>query len=74
MVSHTGLQNNSYQYLLNNNTLPVTLEEKNLGVTVTQDLILIINIYKCIGKANQMFGWTTRYIMRKDLKKMMAIY
>ena len=74
MVSHTGPQNNSYQYLLNNNTLPVTFEEKNLGVTVTQDLILIINIYKCMGKANQRLGWTTRNIMRKDLKKMMAIY
>ena len=73
-VLHAGPSNNGHQYMLNNETLPVTLEEKDLGVTVTKDLNWSIHIKKCIGKANQMVGWTTRNIIRKDLKTMMVIY
>ena len=73
-VLHAGKVNKGYKYELNSTLLPVTEEEKDLGVTVTKDLHWGTHIQKCIGKANSMTGWVTRNLIRKDIQTMMTVY
>ena len=72
-VIYAGKTSIQTQYILNSNTLPVTENEKDLGVTVTLDLKWSENIQKCIGKANCMMGWITRNLIMKDICTMVIM-
>ena len=56
-VMHIGSSNPRYEYQLNNTTLEVTMEEKDLGIYVTPDWKSTTHVAKAAAKANSMVGW-----------------
>ena len=55
-VMHIGRSNPGYEYQLNDTTLEVTKEEKDLGIYVTPDWKSTAHVAKVAAKANSMVG------------------
>ena len=73
-VMHLGKDNPENQYFLNGKQLPVTSEEKDLGVWMTNDYSWQIHIDNCIKKAKSIMSWIMRVIIKKDKNVMLQLY
>ena len=74
-VLHLNYNNNpNYAYELDGTVLESIETEKDLGVTVSNELGWNKNIQSCIKDANRMIGWITRNILNRDLNILTRIY
>ena len=73
-VMHYGFNNPSYEYLINDEVLIDTEEERDLGVTINKSLKPSCHIAHCVKRANQMVGMIRRSFQYKDRKTMLLLY
>ena len=71
-VMHYGFNNPSYEYLMNDEVLIDTEEERDLGVTIHKSKPSC-HIAQCV-RANQMLGMIRRSFQYKDRKTMLLLY
>ena len=69
-----GKGNLPAQYLMDGINLPVTDEEKDLGVITTSTLRWDNHIRSCINKAKAVVGWISRNVISRDINVMINIY
>ena len=69
-----GFYNPSYEYLMNDEVLLDTEEERDLGVTIHKSLKPSCHIAHCVKRANQMLGMIRRSFQYKDRKTMLLLY
>ena len=70
-VMHYGVNNPSYEYLMNDQVLIDTEEERYLGVTIHKSLKPSCHIAHCVKRANQILGMIRRSFQYKDIKTML---
>ena len=74
-VLHFVFNNNPYnEYTLDGNMLEVVESEKDLGLTVSNDLKWDENVKSSLCKANRMIAWISRNIICKSKEVMKKIY
>ena len=73
-VMHIGKNNPCHKYLLNENELPQTLSEKDLGVTITNNFTWTTHIDISIKKAHSVMAWIMRVIIAKKPQIMLQLY
>ena len=73
-VMHIGSSNPRYEYQLNNTTLEVTMEEKDLGIYVTPDWKSTTHVAKAAAKANSMVGWIDKTFSYMDCEMFKCLY
>ena len=73
-VMHIGRSNPGYEYQLNNTTLEVTMEEKDLGIYVTPDWKSTTHVAKAAAKANSMVGWINKTFTHMDCVMFKFLY
>ena len=73
-VMHYGFNNPSYEYLMNDEVLIDTEEERDLGVIIHKSLKPSCHIAHCVKRANQMLGMIRRSFHYKDRKTMLLLY
>ena len=70
-IMHYGFNNPSYKYLMNDEVLINTEEERDLGVTIHKSLIPSCHTAHCVKRANQMLGMIRKSFQYKDRKAML---
>ena len=73
-VMHIGRSNPGYEYQMNDTTLEVTVEEKDLGVYVTPDWKCAAHVGKAAAKANSMVGWIGKTFSYMDCEMFRCMY
>ena len=73
-VMHFGTNNPGYEYYMNNVTLDVTTEEKDLGVFVTPDMKSATHVSKVAAKANSVVGRIKRTFSYMDCDMFKSLY
>ena len=73
-VLHLGYRNINQDYYMNNQKLESTREEKDLGVTVDQELNFIKHIASQISKANRLLGQIRRSFTYLDKDTMRQLF
>ena len=70
---HCGFDNPSYEYLMKDEVLIDTAEERYLGVTIHKSLKPSCHIAHCVKKANQILGMIRWYFHYKNRKTMLLL-
>ena len=73
-VIHAGKNNPCNPYFMGDILLPVVETEKDLGVTMSNNLDFTDYINSFIAKANSMIAWVTRSFISRDKDVMLQIY
>jgi len=73
-VMHVGKSNQQFQYVMNNQTLETTSEERDLGVIVTNKLKFAGNCQSACQKANRVLGMIRRTISYKTPEILLPLY
>ena len=73
-VMHIGNINPGKDYYLSGTKLPVITTEKDLGVTVDNDLSWDKHIDASVKKANSLIAWVTRSVICRSKHVMLNIY
>ena len=73
-VMHIGNNNPGKDYYLSGTKLPVITTEKDLGVTVNNDLSWDKHIDASVKKANSLIAWVTRSVICRSKHVMLNIY
>ena len=71
---HLGKSNRKYIYMLGNNMINATSEEKDLGVTITDDLSWSKHISNCVKKANRTLGMIKHTFSYMDKEMFLNLY
>jgi len=73
-VMHFGRNNLMMDYTLDNKSLKVVQEEKDLGIVISQDLKASAQCIQAYSKANRMLGVINRSIVFKSASTMLNLY
>jgi len=73
-VVHIGTKNPNHQYTMDENPLQSSQGEKDLGVTINQDLSFDTHIANAVKKANQILGMIWRTYDDKSMKNILQLY
>ena len=73
-VMHVGRTNPKFQYELNSQALESTVQEKDLGVLITDSLKSSGNCYAAYKKANRVLGMIQRTISYKSADILLPLY
>ena len=73
-VMHTGKNNPHHVYFLNNVELPTVTSEKDLGVTVSDNLLWNDHIDNAVNKARSVIAWVSRTVISRAPNVMLNIY
>jgi len=73
-VMHLGRSNQEWNYVMNKQRLKVVKEEKDLGVTITDDLNVSAQCGAAYSKANRMLGLIKRTFNSRDQTIMSSLY
>ena len=73
-VVHYGKGSISYSYSMNSQPVDVVKSEKDLGVTVSDDLKAAAHCKEVYAKANRMLGLISRTIKDRNPKSMTNLY
>jgi len=73
-VVHIGRNNTSQTYAMNNNCIESSPGERDLGVTVTEDLSFDTHIANAIKTANKLLGMISRTYDDKSKKNIIQLY
>ena len=71
---HFGKNNPKKIYTMNNETLPTTVMERDLGVIITPQLNFKKHIDNCVKKANRMIGLISRAFKNKSESVIKQLY
>ena len=71
---HFGKDNKKFIYLLGNNMINATTEEKDLGVTISDDLCWSKHISNCVKKANRTLGMVKHTFSYMDKEMFLSLY
>ena len=71
---HFGKNNKKFIYLMGNNIVNTTTDEKDLGVTVSDDLCWSRHISNCIKKANRTLGMIKHTFCYMDKEMFLNLY
>ena len=71
---HTGHGNLDVNYTMGDTVLVTTVKEKDLGVTISADMIVSEQCGIAASKGNQISGLIRRNITRKDKKLIIPLY
>ena len=73
-VLHFGKKNTKFSYKINGNEVHQCQEEKDLGITITDDLKWDAHIAACIAKGNKMIGMIRRTFSHIDKDMFNCLY
>ena len=73
-VMHIGRTNVHSAYYMNNSVLGITNEEKDLGIIITDDLLVSKHCASAYSKANKILGMIKRTIISRDSRLLLSLY
>ena len=73
-VMHQGNANHQFQYKMDNQTLERVTDEKDLGVTIDNELKFHKHVSLAVSKANQMLGIAKRTFSELDKETLTTVY
>ena len=73
-VLHFGSKNPEHQYMIGNSKVIPTNYEKDLGVTISDNLKWAEHIKNCVNKANRMIGLVKRTFSYLDEDMFITLY
>ena len=73
-VMHLGRRNEEWNYVMSQQRLKAVGEERDLGVTLTDDLKVSGNCRQAYNKANRMLGLLARTVKFRKLEVMVRLY
>lgn len=73
-VMHIGKNNSNYNYMLKNKTMDITIKEKDLGITISNDLKFSDQCNIAYNKANKILGMVSRNFSYKTKETVKLLY
>ena len=74
-VLHTSVNvNPNNEYTLDGELMKISVQEKDLGILISDTLLCTDQINASISKANKLISWITRNIISRDRNVMLPIY